>query len=84
MKTRMVPIGQVLSRFNRPIRDLAKEFNKKIIFVIKGEDTEIHKKVIDVIGEPLLHLLRNAIDHGVESPEERKKLGKPEEATVTI
>jgi two-component system, chemotaxis family, sensor kinase CheA len=84
MKTRMVPIGQVLSRFNRPVRDLAKEFNKKINFVIKGEDTELDKKVIDVIGEPLLHLLRNCIDHGVEKVEERKKLGKSDEATVTI
>lgn len=84
MKTRMVPIGQVLSRFNRPVRDLAKEFNKKINFVIKGEDTELDKKVIDVIGEPLLHLLRNGIDHGVENSEERRKLGKSEEATVTI
>ncbi|MFH0975496.1 MAG: chemotaxis protein CheW [Spirochaetota bacterium] len=84
MKTRMVPIGQVLSRFNRPVRDLAKEFNKKINFVIKGEDTELDKKVIDVIGEPLLHLLRNCIDHGVETPEERRRLGKPEEAAVTI
>ncbi len=84
MKTRMVPIGQVLSRFDRPVRDLAKEFNKKINFVIKGEDTELDKKVIDVIGEPLLHLLRNSIDHGVETVEERRRVGKPEEATVTV
>jgi two-component system, chemotaxis family, sensor kinase CheA len=84
MKTRMVPIGQVLSRFNRPVRDLAKEFGKKINFVIKGEDTELDKKVIDVIGEPLLHLLRNCIDHGVEKAEERRRLGKSDEATVTI
>ena len=84
MKTRMVPIGQVLSRFKRPVRDLAKEFNKMINFVIKGEETELDKKVIDVIGEPLLHLLRNCIDHGVESQEERRRLGKAEEATVTI
>jgi two-component system, chemotaxis family, sensor kinase CheA len=84
MKTRMVPIGQVLSRFDRPVRDLAKEFNKTINFVIKGEDTELDKKVIDVIGEPLLHLLRNSIDHGVETSEERRKIGKPEEATVTV
>ncbi|MBN2039494.1 MAG: chemotaxis protein CheW [Spirochaetes bacterium] len=84
MQTRMVPIGQVLSRFNRPVRDLAKEFKKNIKFVIKGEDTELDKKVIDVIGEPLLHLLRNSIDHGVEKPEERRRLGKPEEAVVSI
>ncbi|MBN2403767.1 MAG: chemotaxis protein CheW [Spirochaetes bacterium] len=84
MKTRMVPIGQVLSRFNRPVRDLAKEFNKKINFTIKGEETELDKKVIDVIGEPMLHLLRNCIDHGVEMSEERKRLGKSEEAAVSI
>ncbi len=84
MKTRMVPIGQVLSRFNRPVRDLAKEYKKQIKFIIKGEDTELDKKVIDVIGEPLLHLIRNSIDHGVEPPEERKKVGKSEEAVVTI
>ena len=84
MKTRMVPIGQVLTRFNRPVRDLAKEFGKKVNFVIKGEETELDKKVIDVIGEPLLHLLRNCIDHGIEDPEERRKVGKPEEANVVI
>lgn len=84
MKTRMVPIGQVLTRFNRPVRDLAKEFGKKVNFVIKGEETELDKKVIDVIGEPLLHLLRNCIDHGIEAPEERRKVGKPEEANVVI
>jgi two-component system chemotaxis sensor kinase CheA len=84
MKTRMVPIGQVFSRFNRLVRDLAKEHNKNLELIIKGEDTELDKKVIDVIGEPLLHLIRNAVDHGIETPEERLKLGKAETATITL
>lgn len=84
MKTRMVPVGQVFSRFNRLVRDLAKEHNKKVDLVIKGEETELDKKVIDVIGEPLLHLIRNAVDHGVESREERIRLGKNEVATITL
>ena len=84
MKTRMVPIGQVFTRFNRLVRDLAKERNKNLELIIKGEDTELDKKVIDVIGEPLLHLIRNAVDHGIETPEERIRLGKKEIATITL
>jgi two-component system chemotaxis sensor kinase CheA len=84
MKTRMVPIGQVFSRFNRLVRDLAKEFAKNIELNVKGEETELDKKVIDAIGEPLMHLIRNAIDHGIEPMEERKKLGKSEIAAVTL
>ena len=84
MKTRMVPVGQVFSRFNRLVRDLAKERNKSVELIIKGEETELDKKVIDVIGEPLLHLIRNAVDHGIETPEERAATGKPEKATVTL
>ncbi|HQL80696.1 MAG TPA: chemotaxis protein CheA [Spirochaetota bacterium] len=84
MKTRMVPIGQVFSRFKRLVRDLAKEFGKDVELTIKGEETELDKKVIDSIGEPLLHLLRNAVDHGIESVEERKKLGKSELAHITM
>lgn len=84
MKTRMVPVGQVFSRFNRLVRDLAKEHNKRVELVVKGEETELDKKVIDVIGEPLLHLIRNAVDHGIETREERIKLGKSEVATITL
>ena len=84
MKTRMVPIGQVFSRFNRLVRDLAREFNKDIELVIKGEDTELDKKVIDVIGEPLMHLIRNSIDHGIEPEEDRRRLGKSPIASVTL
>jgi two-component system chemotaxis sensor kinase CheA len=84
MKTRMVPIGQVFTRFNRLVRDLAREHKKNVQLIIKGEETELDKKVIDVIGEPLLHLIRNAIDHGIESPDERGRLGKPEAAMITL
>ncbi len=84
MKTRMVEIGQIFNRFNRLVRDLAKEFNKDIELIIKGEDTELDKKVIDAIGEPLLHLIRNAVDHGIEPADEREKLGKPKKARVTL
>ena len=84
MKTRMVTIGQVFNRFNRLVRDLAREFNKRVELTIRGEDTELDKKVIDVIFEPLLHLIRNAIDHGIEPIEERRKLGKTETASVIL
>ena len=84
MKTRMVPIGQVFSRFKRLVRDLAKEFEKDVELTIKGEETELDKKVIDSIGEPLLHLLRNAVDHGIETTEERRRLGKSEMAHITM
>ncbi|HPW52525.1 MAG TPA: chemotaxis protein CheW, partial [Spirochaetota bacterium] len=84
MKTRMVPIGQVFERFNRLVRDLARECGKSIQLVTNGEDTELDKKVVDVIGEPLIHMIRNSIDHGIESIEERLALRKPESATVTL
>ncbi len=84
MKTRMVPIGGVFTRFQRLVRDLNKEFNKKVQLKIIGEETELDKKVIDAIGEPLMHLIRNAIDHGIEETSERRKIGKPDVATVTL
>ena len=84
MKTRMVPIGQVFTRFNRLVRDLAKDCGKQVQLVTKGEDTELDKKVIDVIGEPLMHLVRNSIDHGIEMPDERLRQKKPELGTVTL
>jgi len=84
MKTRMVPIGQVLTRFKRLVRDLAMEFDKKVNLKILGEETELDKKVIDSIGEPLMHLLRNAIDHGIETASERVAMRKAEVATITL
>ncbi len=84
MKTRMVPIGQVFSRFNRMVRDMAIEFDKKLQLKVVGEETELDKKVIDAIGEPLMHLIRNAVDHGIERSEERKRLNKGEMGTITL
>ncbi len=76
MKVRMVPVGQVFNRFPRMVRDLARELNKEINLVIEGEETELDRTVIDEIGDPLVHLLRNSIDHGIESTEVRKARGK--------
>lgn len=81
---RMVPVEQVFNRFPRMVRDLAKDLNKKINLEIIGADTELDRTVIDEIGDPLVHLLRNSIDHGVESAEERMAAGKPEEGLVQL
>jgi two-component system chemotaxis sensor kinase CheA len=81
---RMVPVNQVFNRFPRMVRDLAKELNKKVQLVIQGAETELERTVIDEIGDPLIHLLRNALDHGLESTEERIANGKPEEGTVLL
>lgn len=76
MKTRMVPIESVLNRFPRMIRDLSKKLNKEMELIMTGEETELDRTVIDEIGDPLMHLLRNAADHGLESNEERQRVGK--------
>lgn len=84
MKVRMVPIEQVFNRFPRMVRDLAKELKKEIEFVIEGKETELDRTVIDEIGDPLVHLLRNAIDHGIETPAERIAAGKPAQGLVNL
>lgn len=84
MESRMVPIGMVFSRFRRVIRDLAHTRNKKVNLVLEGEETELDKKIIDQIGDPLMHMVRNSVDHGLETPEERKKLGKPAEGLLRL
>jgi len=76
MKVRMVPVGQVFNRFPRMVRDLSRDLHKEINLIIQGEETELDRTVIDEIGDPLVHLLRNAIDHGIESPQTRKSNGK--------
>lgn len=76
MKVRMVPVGQVFNRFPRMVRDLARDLHKEVNLIIQGEETELDRTVIDEIGDPLVHLLRNAIDHGIESPAERQAKGK--------
>lgn len=84
LNMRMVPVEQVFNRFPRMVRDLAKDLNKKIQLVVEGAETELDRTVIDEIGDPLVHLLRNALDHGLESTEERKATNKPEEGTVLL
>ena len=80
----MVPIETVVNRFPRMIRDLSKKLNKKMELYMTGEDTELDRTVIDEIGDPLMHLLRNSADHGLESPEERARLGKPEVGSIFL
>lgn len=84
MQARMVPINMLFQRFQRPIRDLAKQFGKKIELQISGEKTELDRTLIDELYEPLLHMIRNAIDHGLETPAERAAKGKPETGRLEI
>ncbi len=84
MKTRMVKIGKVFNRFPRVVRDLAKENQKEIKLIIKGEDTELDKTLIEEINDPLVHLVRNSVDHGIETPEARKKAGKNPVGTIIL
>lgn len=83
-KVRMVPIERVFNRFPRMVRDLSKDLKKEINLIMSGEETEVDRTVIDEIGEPLIHLLRNSIDHGIETPEKRISLGKPEYGEVKL
>lgn len=84
MKIRMLPLETVFNRFPRMVRDLSVELNKDIDFIIKGQDTELDRTVIDEIGEPLIHLIRNAADHGIESREERISKGKNPTGTIKL
>ncbi|MCR4625409.1 MAG: chemotaxis protein CheA [Lachnospiraceae bacterium] len=84
MKVRMVPIESVVNRFPRMIRDLSKKLDKPMELVMSGEETELDRTVIDEIGDPLMHILRNSADHGLESAEKRRALGKPETGLITL
>jgi two-component system chemotaxis sensor kinase CheA len=84
MKFRLLPVESVFNRFPRMVRDLARKSGKAIRYETEGGDTGIDRSVIDELADPLLHLIRNAIDHGVETPEERAAAGKPEEATILL
>ena len=83
-KLRMVPVSFTFDRFPRLIRDLCKTLNKNVELVLEGEDTELDRTVIDEIGDPMVHLIRNSMDHGIEHPEERKAIGKPEKGILKI
>lgn len=84
MKTRMQPVGKVFNKFPRMVRDLSRELKKSIDLVITGEETELDKSIVEEIGDPLIHIIRNSCDHGIESPEDRKALGKPEIGRVDL
>lgn len=84
MKVRMVPIERVFNRFPRLVRDLSKELGKEIDLQMSGEETEVDRTVIDEIGDPLIHMIRNSIDHGIELPKDRIKAGKPEKGIVVL
>jgi len=83
-KSRMVPVGQAFERFERLVRDTAHDLGKQVAFELRGTDIEVDKSVLDEIGDPVMHLLRNAIDHGVETPAERKKEGKSPMARLVL
>ncbi|GAB4336792.1 MAG: hypothetical protein Kow0037_18480 [Calditrichia bacterium] len=84
MEARLVPIGILFQRFPRPLRDIARKNNKSIKVIIEGENTELDRTLIEKLYEPLLHILRNAVDHGIEPPEERRELDKDEEGQIVI
>ncbi|MEW6601551.1 MAG: chemotaxis protein CheW [Nitrospirota bacterium] len=84
MKTRMLPVSSVFSKFRRVVRDIAKNLGKEIDLQMSGEDTEIDKNIIEGIGDPLTHLIRNSADHGIEMPDERESVGKPREGCIKL
>ncbi|MFC4677697.1 chemotaxis protein CheA [Desulfovibrio legallii] len=84
MKVRMVPVSSVFSRFPRLVRDLSRKSGKEVDLVMEGEETELDKSVVEVIGDPLVHLIRNSVDHGIEPEEERVAAGKPPHGKVTL
>ena len=84
MTSRLVPVGQIFDRFPRLVRDLARQLGKEIAFVVEGKEIELDRSVLDELGEPVVHLLRNAIDHGLEAPETREVQGKPRGGMLTL
>lgn len=84
MKIRMVPVEHLFRRFPRVVRDVAKSCGKDVALVVTGQDTDLDKSILDMVAEPLAHLVRNSVDHGIESPEERVTMGKPAQGTVRL
>jgi two-component system chemotaxis sensor kinase CheA len=84
VQARMTPVWQVFDRFPRVVRDLARQLGRRVRFEVEGEETQLDRAILDDLGEPLIHLLRNAVDHGIERPAVRKKAGKPEEGLIRI
>ena len=84
LRTRMVPVETVLSRFPRLVRDLSRSLNKDAGLIVHEQDTEIDRTMVELLGDPLVHLVRNALDHGLEPPEKRERAGKPRQGTISI
>ena len=84
MKTRMQPVGRLFQKYPRMARDLARQLGKEVELELEGEDTELDRTMIDDLTDPLVHLVRNAVDHGIETPEERAAAGKPTRSTVRL
>ena len=84
VQARMTPVWQVFDRFPRVVRDLARQLGRRVRFEVEGEETQLDRAILDDLGEPLIHLLRNAVDHGIERPAARKKTGKPEEGLIRL
>jgi two-component system chemotaxis sensor kinase CheA len=84
IETRMVPVGQIYSKLSRTVRKIARELGKELELVLRGEDTELDKMMVEELTDPLMHIIRNAIDHGIESAEERRAAGKPVAGRVTL
>ena len=84
IQARMTPVWQVFDRFPRLVRDLARELDKQVAFRVEGKEIELDRAILDELGDPLLHLLRNAVDHGIETPAERRRRGKPPEGEIVL
>jgi two-component system chemotaxis sensor kinase CheA len=84
MQVRMIPVEAVFMRFPRLARDLSQKLSKSVDLQLVGKDTELDRTVVDALGDPLVHLVRNSLDHGLEGPEERKAAGKPETGILEI
>src|ERR1700682_3142065 len=84
LKIRMVPVEQLFRRFPRLVRDVAKQCGKDVALELSGQSTDLDKGILDALGEPLMHLVRNAVDHGIESAEERIASGKPARGTIFL
>ncbi len=84
MKTRMQPIKKVFGRFPRVVRDLARSLNKEIDLVMEGEETDLDKNLVEALADPLVHLVRNSVDHGIEMPDDREQAGKPRKGRVLL
>ena len=84
LDVRMVPLGQVFDKLSRVVRKISRDANKEIRLSISGADTELDKLIVEELSDPLMHVMRNCIDHGIERPEARKAAGKPEAGTISI